>query len=320
MGQQKLFVGIDLGGTNIKGGVVKTAGEVIIEKKIPTEAQGGVDHVLDRICTCVQELIKNVGERAKVSGVGIGVPGLVNVKEGVVREPPNLPGWSEVWVGPEMKKRLGLSVTVDNDANVAALGEFAYGAGRGVTEMLMITLGTGVGGGLVLRGEIYRGGKGAAGEFGHIIIQQDGPLCGCGNKGCVEAFVGLQGILRCAREKLESGRKSLLSQIDPSRMTPKDISEAAIEGDDVALEVLREVGGHLGVGLGSVANLLNIERVVVGGGVANAGDLILDPARESLNRVAFAVSRETIEVVPAVLGEQAGLVGAARLAMKEGIF
>ena len=310
-----VYVGVDLGGTNIKSGLLTDAGEVIAEKATDTEAEGGVTHVLDRMADLVSELMESAGSQFRVVGVGVGVPGQVDVRVGAVREPPNLPGWIEVKVESEMKKRLGLPVSMDNDANAAALGEFAYGAGRGVTEMLMVTLGTGVGGGLILRGEVYRGAVGAAAEFGHVIVQRYGWVCGCGRKGCVEAYVGTRGILRFVEEKLRSGRESLLRNIEPGRMTPKAIFESASRGDEVAVEVFRDVGEYLGVGLGSVANLLNIERVVIGGGVAKAGEFIFGPTRRSLAETALAASRDVIDVVPAALGERAGFIGAARLAI-----
>jgi glucokinase len=315
MRQQELFAGVDLGGTNIKSGLVSRDGEIRIEKNIPSETEGGVHHVLDRMAACVKDSIREAGEGFTVCGVGVGVAGLVEFDKGILHEAPNLPGWIRVPVKEELEKRLEMSVLVENDANAAALGEYAYGAGKGVTEMLMVTLGTGVGGGLVLRGRVYHGAIGAAGEFGHMTIQFNGPLCGCGRRGCVEAFVGKQGILRSVREKLESGRKSLLCEINPSKRTPKDVSEAALHDDAVAMEVLAEAGMHLGVGIGNVANLLNIQRAVVGGGVAKAGEYILGPARKSLQSVALETAARWIEVVPAVLGDKAGLVGAAHLAM-----
>ncbi|MFC1501892.1 ROK family protein [bacterium] len=313
--QTKLFAGIDLGGTNIKSGLVSRDGDIQLEKNVPSETEGGVHHVLDRMAACVKDTMRELGEGITVKGVGVGVAGLVEYEKGLLHEAPNLPGWSKVPVKAELEKRLKMDVFVDNDANLAALGEYAFGAGQGITEMLMVTLGTGVGGGLILRGEIYHGAIGAAGEFGHITVQLDGPVCGCGRRGCVEAFVGTQGILRSVQEKLDSGRKSLLEEIDPGQRTPKDVSRAARNDDAVAIEVLAEVGTYLGAGMGNVANLLNIQRVVVGGGVAKAGDFILKPARKGLQRVALETSAKSIEVVPAMLGTKAGLVGAARMAM-----
>lgn len=312
---QDVWIGIDLGGTFIKAGLVTESGEVLAEDQIPTEDEAGPGHVLDRIALLVKRLSELPDKKDRVKGVGVGIPGQVTFETGVVRDPPNLEGWGRVEAKAELEKRLGLSVFVDNDANVAALGEHAFGAGRNTTEMLMVTLGTGVGGGLVLRGEVYRGAVGGAGEFGHMVIQMNGPVCNCGRRGCVEAFVGTAGILRNVREKLESGRDSILKSIDPDSMMPKHVGEAAAEGDAVAIDVLRETGEYLGIGLGSAANLLNLERAVIGGGVAKAGEFILGPARESMKRIAHTVSRESIDLVPAILGNEAGIAGAGRLAM-----
>lgn len=316
MSESIVFIGIDLGGTDIKGGLVSGEGKILVEEKLPTEADRGVDHVIGRMASLIDSLEKKSNGKA-VGGVGIGVPGQVNFKEGTVTEPPNLPGWGVVPVKAALEERTGKNVYIDNDANVAALGEFAYGAGQGCSEMLMVTLGTGVGGGLVLNGHIYRGAVGGAGEFGHMIIDTDGPICGCGRKGCIEAFVGTAGILNRMHEQLTSGRDSLLNRMDEEKVTPKDISDAAERGDTVASKVLRDTGLYLGVGLGNVANLLNLERIVVGGGIAQAGELLLDAARLKLGEVAHTVSREIINVVPAKLGNKAGLVGAAYLAFVE---
>jgi glucokinase len=243
------------------------------------------------------------------------MPGLVDAEAGIFIEGPNLKTCNDVNVSERLGMRLGMPVFIDNDAHVAALGEFAYGAGRGSADMFMVTLGTGVGGGLILDGKLYRGKRNTAGEFGHTTIQMDGPLCNCGRRGCVEAFVGKNGIVRSAIQKLDSGRASSLAAKDRNRLEPLDLSLAAEAGDALAIDVLAEIGGYLGVGLGNLVNLLNLERIVVGGQVADAGDLILKPAREALDRVALKVPRETVRIVPAKLGNSAGIVGAARLAM-----
>jgi glucokinase len=317
MVHMKLFAGIDLGGTNIKSGLLSRDGKILIEKSVPSEVNAGVDHVLDRMADCVKDSLREAGEGAMIEGVGVGVAGLVEFERGILLEAPNLPGWQRIEVKAELQKRLGMNVVVENDANAAALGEYAYGAGQGATEMLMITLGTGVGGGLILNGKVYHGSIGAAGEFGHMTIQYDGPICCCGRRGCVEAFVGKMGILRNVQEKLKSGRPSLLRIIDVSKRTPKDVSAAAERNDQVALEVLAETGTYLGIGIGNVANLLNIQRVVVGGGVAGAHDFFLESTRESLQKAALRTAADEVEVVKALLGENAGMIGAAYLAMTE---
>ncbi len=305
-------VGIDVGGTYIKGGVVRDDGTVLAEKNKKTNGNQGPDAVLESIVRLVQELISE--SEAPVQGVGVGVPGQIDVARGMVREAPNLPALRNIPVQQALGKRLDLPVRLDNDANVAALGEHAWGAGQGARDMLMVTLGTGVGGGLILRNELYHGAVGAAGEFGHTVIDHDGPLCGCGRRGCVEAFVGAAAIIRTVREQIAAGDISILSNINPDELTPKDVHQAALQHDAVARAALEKAGRYLGVGLGSVANLLNPERIVVGGGVAGAGDYILTPARKSLSEIAMKASAEAISIVPAALGNRAGWMGAARLA------
>ncbi len=318
MDKRELFVGIDLGGTNIKSGLVASSGDIVEEIWVATEVDKGVKDVLDRVGHIIRGFIDNVNGETVIRGVGMGIPGQIDVRNGLLKESPNLPGWDEIHIDKELKKRTGLDIMVDNDANIAALGEYAYGAGRGVTEMFMVTLGTGVGGGLILNGNIYRGATRFAGEFGHMSIDQNGPRCACGRRGCVEAYVGLNGILRLVKEKLIINKQSLLKDIDLKKLTPKDIYHAALKGDEVAVEVFRQVGEYLGIGLGNVINLLNIERVVVGGGISKAGEFILGPARESLSKVALKVCLDIVSVVPASFVDKAGIVGAARLVMLNG--
>ncbi len=313
--KQTVFIGVDLGATNIKFGLVLPDGKILQERKCETELNRGVNYVFDKITDYTQSLSGYTGENYELKGFGIGVPGLIDTREKELVEASNFPEWRNIKIGYELEKRLDLEIHVDNDANLAALGEYAFGAGRGVTEMLMVTLGSGVGSGLILNGEIYHGSKGAAGEFGHIIIQQDGPVCACGSRGCVEAFVGKNAILRRMKEILKEKTGSILKNSDTATMTPEDIYFAAGKGDKQAIRLFKEVGESLGVGLGNVANLLNLERIVIGGGIANAGDLILRHARKILSENALKTNRESIEIVKAELGEHAGIVGAAKLAM-----
>jgi glucokinase len=272
--------------------------------------------MLKRAAVTIQQLIQNQGE-CGLKGVGIGTAGSVNVERGILYEAPNMQKWKDQPFGEMLSGELGVPVVVDNDANVAAWGEYAYGAGQGTRHMLLVTLGTGVGGGLVLDGRPYRGAVDAGGEFGHTLIDYNGWMCNCGGKGCVEAYVGTKGILRQVREGLESNPDSLLSKIDPDQMMPVDVSNAADQGDKLALHVLEQTGIYLGYGLANAVNLLNIQRVVVGGGVSKAGDRILKPARETMKANSLRVLAECVDLVPAKLGNSAGLVGAAWLAAFE---
>lgn len=312
--QSPLYIGIDLGGTDIKGGLVSASGEIVREACIATEKERGAAHVLDRMAQLVQTLRKQ--SPASVAGVGIGVPGQVLVEKGFLVEAPNLACLENLAVAREMRNRIDLPVVLDNDANVAALGEYAFGAGQGARHMMMVTLGTGVGGGLILDGQLFRGAQGGAGEFGHMVVEADGEPCGCGRQGCVEAYVGTWGLLRSVERRLKMKGVSTLSEIPAEKRTPKDISEAADRGDALAQAVLTQAGHMLGVGLGSVANLLNLDRIVVGGGVAGAGERILGPARVALAETALRVSADSVSLVAAALGNRAGLAGAARLAME----
>jgi glucokinase len=309
-----MYIGIDLGGTNIKGGLVTGEGQVVEAKDTPTEVDGGVEHVLSRMAGVIRYLIQSAG-KIPVRGAGIGCPGQINVKKGIYYEGPNFPRWNNVPIVFELEKRVGIPIVIDNDANLAALGEYAFGGGKGVTEMILITLGTGVGGGLILNGQLYHGITDAAGEVGHTSINLTGPTCACGRNGCLEAYVGTRGILQRLKGKLDKGEKTSLSSIPFETLTPKDIGMAGAQGDPVAVAVLREIGGFLGFGVANLANMLNIQKIVIGGGIADAGDLILKPAQEVLNREALKVVRESCTVVKAELGNAAGLVGAARAAM-----
>jgi glucokinase len=311
---KKVFGGIDLGGTTIDIGLVSAHGEILCTSKIPSNVSNGPDHTIDRIADAVIACASEYGE-SDVGAIGIGIAGLVDNQNGILREATNLPGWTNVRLADRLQEKLGLPVKVDNDANVAALGEYAFGAGRGYPHMMMVTLGTGVGAGLILDGQIFHGAHQAAGEFGHITIDHHGPLCGCGAPGCVEAYVGTQGILRQVRELLPRFPDSPLGDINEHVLTPKDIYNKAELNDALALQVFADAGQALGFGLVSVVNLLNIQRVVLGGGVAAAGDFLIKSAQNILDEFSLNNSDEPVQIVRAQFGEYAGIIGAASLAM-----
>jgi glucokinase len=313
---QIVYAGVDVGGTFVKIGLVTKEGEILNQTQIPTEAENPAAEMLKRAAKAIQKLIQDQGG-CELKATGIGTAGSVSVEKGILYEAPNMPNWKDISVGEILSNELGVPVVVDNDANAAAWGEYGYGAGRGSQYMLLVTLGTGVGGGLVLDGKPYRGAIDAGGEFGHTAIDYDGWMCSCGCKGCVEAYVGTKGILRQVREGLESHPDSLLANIDPNKMMPVDVSQAADQGDTLALRVLEQTGIYLGYGLANAVNLLNIQRIVVGGGVAKAGDRILKPAFESMKANSMRVLGGIVDLVPAQLGNSAGLVGAAWLAAFE---
>lgn len=310
-----VFCGVDLGGTSVNIGLVTPEGEIVVSRNLPSQVEKGTEWVVGRIVTVIQEIAENSDPPLRIRGVGVGVAGLVNARSGVLKEATNFPGWRNVPLAMLLSRRLRLPVFMDNDANVAALGEYSFGAGRGYAHMLMVTLGTGVGGGLILDGMIYRGADGAAGEFGHMTIDKNGVLCACGRRGCVEAYVGTRGIVREALERRGQFPESPLQRYDAAELTPKLIYEHAVRGDQASIAVFRAVGEYLGIALGNVANLLNIQLVVIGGGVALAGDLLLESARLKLRESALNWGDNDVLVALAQLGERAGVVGAASLAM-----
>lgn len=312
---KKVFCGIDLGGTTINIGMLTTDGAILATKHVISAVERGPDDVISRIADAVADCRKSVGNGYSFAGVGLGVAGLVDNQKGVLREATNFPGWINVALGARLQESLKASVVVDNDANVAALGEYAFGAGRGYPYLMMVTLGTGVGAGLILNGQIYRGAYGAAGEFGHITIDKNGPLCACGRRGCIEAYIGKNGILRIARDHLPLYPQSRLAALDINKLTPKDIFRAAKAGDELARLVFYDAGDNLGYGLGSVVNLLNIQRIILGGGVAAAGHFILESAQKRLDKMSLNNSEKPVQIIRAKLAEKAGFVGAASLAM-----
>jgi glucokinase len=313
----KIAVGVDLGGSAIKSGLVNDNGEILRDATVPAEANQGPTHVIEQISKTVHQLIDGSSYKKKeFVGIGVGSPGSVDLDGGTVKYPPNFPGWTVVRLGEVLHNEFGLHVEVDNDANAAAVGEAKFGAGMGHEDFIMVTLGTGVGGGLFLDGRIFRGPYGGAGELGHITIDYNGPLCNCGNRGCVEAYVGAKYLTHRAIEKVRDNPGSeilTLVKNDTTRIDPKIISLAAQKGDATATEIFAEAGTYLGVGLASVVNLLDVRLIIIGGGIARAGKPLFDAVRESVKRHVLKPMAEGLEVLPAKLGNSAGILGAAAL-------
>ena len=303
------FLGVDIGGTDVKLGIVSSAGEVIASGVMPTMAGDGPVELASRVAGWFSSR-KGAGET--VVSAGLDCAGLVDSSEGMLHFSPNLPGWSDVPLASIFRDALGLEVTVENDVNAACWGEYRFGAGRETGCFVTLTLGTGVGGGIVLDGRLYRGAQGMAGEVGHQVIAADGPLCACGNRGCVEALVGAPAIIRRVREASARGEETVLSA--SSDLTVKEIAKAASEGDGVAVRALADAGRFLGIGLANIVHVLNPDLIAIGGGVAGAGDLIIAPARESMTRHLMSEVLASVRVVPAELGNEASFIGAASLA------
>ncbi len=302
-------IGVDVGGTKISAGVVTPQGELLNEVRY--SSKGSTEELLDNIARAVRE----VREGYEVSAACLAVPGLIMADENKVIFSPNLPNIEGVPLKEELGGRFDLPVTVENDANAAAWGEFRFGAGSEVDHLVFVTLGTGVGGGVISHGILMRGVQGAGGELGHMTIHATGPRCGCGNRGCLESLASGTSITRRAREVAAERPDSALGKIAREReLIGEDVTRLAEEGDEAALSVLEEAGLWLGIGLAGFVNIFNPEVVAVGGGAAKAGELILDRARKEMYLRARSPSRDLVEIKAATLGAESGVIGAAALA------
>src|SRR6266478_3111239 len=330
-------IGVDLGGTNLRIAAVNQQGHLMEKVTLGTRVALGKDHVIHEMCDAIHLLAAKYRNTASLQGIGIGVPGIIDMKTGTLRESPNLPGWAESPVQAQIERVLNTRVILENDANVAALGEKWLGAGRDVDDMIMLTLGTGVGGGIVLGGRIWHGMTGMAGEFGHMTVEPEGPQCGCGNRGCLEQYASATAVVRMAREAIASGDAPGLARGASSdvEFSAKEIYNLAIQGDEQARKIFRRVGRALGISLATMINGLNLEMYVIGGGVSSAWQAFspsifeelrqrsmvyaatapVDPlhmASGASGQVEPGTGRKTI-ITQALLGSDAGLFGAARL-------
>ncbi len=314
-------VGVDLGGTNVVIGLVPAGGgDAVACRTVMTEPQAGPERAVRRVAKAVDRSIKEVlgrtgGRRSDVLGVGIGCPGPVDLEAGCVQEAFNL-GWSGFPLRDRLGRALGLPASLDNDANCATYGEWWQGAGRGVSTLVGMTVGTGIGGGFVLDGKLVRGASGTAGEIGHTTINFAGRRCKCGNYGCLEAYASGPNIAARAREGLEAGAESSLPDLvdgDMDAITAVTVYEALMGGDAYAKEVMLETAKILGAGVANIINTLNPEMVVIVGGVTGAGDHLFAPLRSEVRRRVFKVAESACRIVPGQLPETAGTVGAAGL-------
>lgn len=314
---QSVFIGVDLGGTTIKAGVVSAAGSIQYQNKFPAFADRGPSIVVQQIALAVKDAMSKAGN-ADVSGIGIGSPGVVD-DDGVVKAPPNFVNWDEVPLKGDLAKLFpGLAIGVENDANAAAIAESKFGAGVQFPNFLFVIWGTGVGGGIILNHKIYRGPTGGAGEIGHVSIDYKGPRCNCGNVGCVEAYVGQRYLSQRTAERLKNHPESKILKLvggDISKIEPVYISQAAHDKDPLAREVLLEAGDLLGVALAGVMNIMDLRISIIGGGISAAGDFVMNAVQESIVRHVLKPLRKDIRVLPALLGNNAGILGAAGLVM-----
>jgi len=309
-------IGVDLGGTKIAAGVVTAAGQILARARAATRAAEGPAGVIGRMVGLIAALRQ---QAPQATAVGVCSPGPVSARQGAVIQPPNLPGWDYVPLRAILSEQIGLPVALDHDCRAAALAEHHWGAGRGVGDMIYVTVSTGVGSGILLDGELWAGASESAGEIGHCTIDQNGPVCGCGRRGCVEAFASGTAIARRARELLDQGRQSRILELAGGQIaavTARQVTEAALAGDALGVELLAEAGRALGIGFAILANVVNPRLIVVGGSLVKAGDLLLEPARAALRTWSVPAAAEALEVTPARLGDDVGILGAALLALR----
>jgi glucokinase len=318
-GRTPYVIGMDLGGTKILAAVVDSDGRIIAESKLKTRAKEGPEAVVQRIEEAARSATRQAGvEWENVLGTGIGVPGPVDPDAGIVLHTPNLRGWEDVPLGPQLSELLGVPVYLENDVNLGTLGEHALGAGRGTRDMVGIFVGTGVGGGLILDGRLRTGFRQAAAEVGHMVVLADGPVCGCGKRGCLEALASRTAIERDIQIGLSAGRESLIPELagkDAGRLTSGVLAKALRGKDPLVTEVMRRAQWYLGLMTGSIVNLIDPEMVVFGGGVAEAlGESFVAPIRVTA-RQHFIQRRgaDRVRIVTAQLGDYAAVLGAAVL-------
>lgn len=315
----RAIIGIDLGGTNVKTALVSEAKKILAKDSRPTRAEEGAQTVMGIMTDGVNAVLEEAGvDRGSILAAGVGAPGPVSWQKGIVHSMPNLPGWSNVPLAGEMAARLGFPCFLDNDANAACYGEYWLGAGQDVDSMCALTLGTGVGGGIVLSGKLLRGIDGTAAEIGHIKVMRDGRPCGCGSKGCLEAYASVTGMVRTAVEGIEGGHRTVLTRLcngGLERITGKMISDGIAAGDAFCEWVMHETGTWLGLGIASLINLINPEKIVLCGGMIAAGSVLFDPIREVARANSFEVPGGRAQIVPAGLGADSGVIGAAGCAL-----
>lgn len=310
MSSTKYAIGVDLGGTSIKFGLVNEAGKIKKKFLLDTYADKGPEAVIDQIKKGIAQLINT---KNKIIGIGIGTPGAVIIKKGTVENPPNFPGWESIQLGSIIKKEFKKKVRVENDANAAAIGELIFGAGRNYKNFVMITLGTGVGGGIIIDKKIYRGEAGAAGEIGHLSINEKGKLCKCGSRGCIETYAGNNYLIEQVKKELPRNKDSKLHKLisEGNTLTPKLIHEAYLLNDSYAELIITDLAQKIGAALASIINVLNIPNIIIGGGVAGFGNILFDTVENTIKERVMKPIRPRVTVKPAKLKNEAGIKGAS---------
>ena len=307
----KLFIGVDLGGTKIYSAIANESGEILNEIVVKTEADKGTDAIVDKIKNSISYLLENIDDN-KVIAIGIGSPGPLDIRNGIIAEPPNLP-FKNYNIVKELKDTFGIDVYLDNDANVATLAEYKYGAGRDTDNMIYLTVSTGIGGGAILNGKIYRGSTLNALELGHVTIDSNGRRCGCGNRGCVEALASGTAILNLAKEALKSKVDTSLRRYE--EVTTKEVFDEYKNGDRICKEIINEALSYLGISISNYANIFDPDMIVIGGGVSNQWEIVSEKINEEMSKRCLGTILNNCKIERAQLEGRSGVLGAIALAM-----
>lgn len=317
MAERQRAIAVDLGGTRFRVALFNQQGTILHRRADLTDADAGQAAVIDRLITTIRAVMAEAGvEPADIAGIGVGVPGPVDPWAGVVAQTPNLPGWRNVPVKAIFERALDLPVHVGNDANLAAIGELTFGAGRGVRDLIYLTVSTGIGGGIITGGRLLLGSAGLAGEPGHMTLKADGPPCGCGNRGCLEALASGTAIANAAARRIAAGEATRLRDVPADALDAVQVVAAAEAGDDLAVIVVAEAANYLGLGIAALIHLFNPRLVLIGGGVANAGPRLFDPVRATVQARCMTAYLTHLAIERATLGDDAGLHGAAAIAFE----
>ena len=310
-------IGVDLGGTNIRGILVDAKGVIINQLKCRSQVKRGKEIAIKKLLDLIQKLIAQSFSLGHLIGIGVGAPGPLDVKKGIIHFAPNLPGWKEVYLKKILKEKFNMKVVLENDANAAAWGERCFGAGKGINNLVCFTLGTGIGGGIIIDGKIYHGNNFVSAEFGHMTVNKDGPLCNCGNRGCLEAYSSATGIRNRIKDKIKKGITSqFFTNIDNylnESVSLKSIFETARMGDDLTKNIVEDAITYLGIAMANIANLLNPEMIIVTGGISREGENLMIPLKKVVKKRTLSSNYQFLKIVTGELGDFAGALGAAAL-------
>ncbi len=315
----KLVIGVDIGGTNLRAASIDRNGKILSRKGKSSDAKKGIEYVMENLISLLAETI----EDEKIAGIGIGIPGIIDIDKGILTQAPNISDVKNYPIKEKLMHELGpgIDVTIENDANCAALGEWWLGAGKDIDSLIIMTLGTGLGGGIILNGRPWRGANGMAGEIGHMTIDPDGPKCNCGNFGCLESFASAEAIRRMVREGLRNKNLNTALRYEIKNATileiPETVGRTARIGDKFSLEIWASFGKALGIAIANLTNLLNVEMIIIGGGLSNSWELFIETALIEAKKRGLSAPIENVEIKKCELGDDAGLLGAGYLALSE---